>query len=311
MTTKGGQSARIIGQVEASGPHTIVVDGGRHGWAHLAITRSGAYDRGAYQRANRLVGNPPQAAALEILLGGMRLRFDSAATVAVTGVQTPLRLELPGTSRAVDCESTVTLPSGCILEIPRFIRGLRGYLALRGGWAADATLGSLSTDTLSGLGPDPVRPGDEIPVYDNVAPFPQHDANVVAFRTRAHNGGPVPLRLLPGPRSSRYLQLHDWVLQHSWQVSSASDRIGMRLEPATPSTSVSPPVQQASESAVPSEPLVRGAVQVPPDGLPVIMGPDHPTTGGYPVVGVVTEHDCDALAQLRPGDPVLFVDIRL
>lgn len=311
MSVSDDGAARIIGRVESAGPKTLVVDGGRHGWAHLAVTRSGAYDRGAYQRANRFVGNAPGAAALEVLLGGVRLRFDFAATVALTGVQTALRVELPDTSRAVDTESTVTLPAGCVLSIPQFHRGLRGYLAIRGGWAVDPTLGSRSADTLSGLGPAQVRSGDPMAVYANTAPFPQHDANVAAFRARAHTEGPLPLRLLPGPRTSRHRELHEWVLGHHWQVSSASDRIGLRLEAAEVHGAMPPPVSATSDPATPSEPLVRGAVQVPPDGRPVIMGPDHPTTGGYPVVGVVTDHDCDALAQLRPGDPVLFVDIRL
>lgn len=311
MTANRKESVRIVGRVEAAGPNTVVVDGGRHGWAHLAVTRSGAYDRGAFHRANRLVGNLPNSAALEVLLGGMRVRFDSAVTVALSGVQANLRIELPGTSRAVDCESTVTLPAGCVLEIPRFHRGLRGYLAIRGGWAAEATLGSRSTDTLSGLGPAPISSGDAIGVVDHTAPFPQHDANVVAFRPRAQTDGPFPLRLLPGPRSGRYLELHEWVLRNHWRVSSASDRIGMRLELSDFDNAIPSLGVQADGTPPPSEPLVRGAVQVSPDGRPVIMGPDHPTTGGYPVIGVVTEHDCDALAQLRPGDPVLFVDIRL
>lgn len=308
MTTEEMPPQREIGRVEMTGPHTLIVDGGRTGWAHLAVTRSGAYDRRAYQRANRLVGNPPGAAALEILLGPARLRFDTAATVALTGVQAALAIDISGTARAVDCESTLTLPAGCALDIPRFHQGLRGYLAIRGGWAATPTLGSRSSDTLSGMGPSPVRPGDPVTVYTSAARFPQHDANVVAFRARAHNDGPLPLRLLPGPRTSRHLHLHEWLLRHPWLISSDSDRIGVRLAPSRADI----PVPTASApTPVPSEPLVRGAVQVPPDGHPVVMGPDHPTTGGYPVVGVLTAHDSDALAQLRPGEAVQFVDIRL
>ena len=310
MTPPDPTGVREIGKVEIAGPHTLIVDAGRVGWAHLAITKSGAADRRAYQRANRLVGNPPDAAALEIFLGPLRLRLTAASTVALTGVQTAMRVELPAGSRAVDCESTVTLPAGCVVEIPPFQQGLRGYLAIRGGWACAATLGSRSTDTLSGLGPAPVRSGDPVLIYDAADRFPQHDANVVAFRARAHNDGPFPLRLLPGPRTGRYSELHKWVLSRDWSVSSASDRVGVRLEP-NQSTDFAPAPAPENTAATPSEPLVRGAVQVPPDGCPVIMGPDHPTTGGYPVVGVVTEHDCDALSQLRPGEPVLFVDIRL
>lgn len=301
-------SVREIGQVEMAGPHTLIVDEGRVGWAHLAVTRSGAYDRGAYQRANRLVGNPPTEAALEILLGPTRLRFQAAATVALTGVQSAVTIQLPGATRAVDCESTLTLPAGSILDVPQFHLGLRGYLAIRGGWATTATLGSRSTDTLSGLGPAPVKAGDPVAIYANASRFPQHDANVVAFRARAQTDGPLPLRLLPGPRTSRYFDLHEWVLRDHWLVSTASNRIGVRLEPSQPDL---PTPTAIDSNATPSEPLVRGAVQVPPDCRPVIMGPDHPTTGGYPVVGVVTEHDSDALAQLRPGEAVRFVDIRL
>lgn len=306
MSVNGGDSARHIGVVEQPGPRTIVVDDGRSGWAHVAVTRAGAYDRGAYRRANRLAGNRPAAAALEILLGPMRIAFTAAATLALTGVQASIDVIIGGVRRAVDCETTLTVPANSILDIATFDHGLRGYLAIRGGWGAQRVLGSRSADTLSGLGPPQLHTGDLVSLAEENEEFPQHDSNSSPFRLRAA-ADELPLRLLPAPRAATAPLAH-WLMNRRWLVSADSDRVGMRLQPMNAERA--PDGWAGGQPAdSPSEPLVRGAVQVTPAGVPVIMGPDHPTTGGYPIAGVVTEHDSDALAQLRPGAIVRFVAV--
>src|SRR6266508_1940817 len=173
--------------------------------------------------------------------------------------------------------------------------GLRSYLAIAGGIAVEPVLGSRATDTLSGLGPPVLRNGDALPLGPpGGAPAP------VWFRPRpAVAAGPVRLRVRLGPR-------HDWFTRSAlttfttatYAVSPLSDRIGARL--------TGPPLARTSTGELPSEGIVLGAVQVPPDGQPLVLLANHPTTGGYPVIAVVDEADLPLLAQARPGTTVTF-----
>jgi len=284
-------------------PQALLVDAGRSGWAHLAITRAGAYDADAYSRANRLVGNHEGAAAVEFVLGPLVLRTLEPCLVAVAGVDAAVAVHLPGrAARSFGTEESIHLAPGAEVMIEAARRGLRGYVAVRGGIEVDPVLGSRSRDTLAGLGPPPLRPGDALVIGDRSGALP-----VVAHLPRpgppeaSHTGHSLPL--LPAPRSRAARLLPDTELgERSWTVSPHSDRVGMRL--------LGEPLPVRPDPGAPSEPLVRGAVQVPPDGCPVIMGPDHPTTGGYPVIGVVARPAWGLLAQLRPGDQVRLVPQR-
>ena len=272
------------------GPSAILVDEGRPGWAHVGVTGSGAFDRPAYRLANRLVGNRPGAAAVEFILGPVSLVFDRRATIAVTGIEAAITLQRANGSRTPGAtHTTISVPADGIVRIAAARSGLRGYLAVRGGWDTPPLLGSRSRDTLAGLGPEPLQAGHNVPIGSDVGPFPATDhAPALAPPPR------LVLRLLTAPRAAA-LQLRRNELEHlEWAVSPASDRVGIRLS--------GPPLPVTTQAA--SEPLVRGAVQIPPDGQPVIMGPDHPTTGGYPVIGVVAESDTDLMAQARPGTRV-------
>jgi biotin-dependent carboxylase-like uncharacterized protein len=173
-------------------------------------------------------------------------------------------------------------------------RGLRAYLAVRGGVAVPPVLGSRSTDALSGLGPAPLAAGDRLPVGDLAADEPLVDVAPVASLPDR----PV-LRVLPGPRRD-WLADTAWAALRdaAWTVSADSDRVGLRL--------TGPRLARARDDELPSEGLVPGAVQVPPDGAPVLFLADHPVTGGYPVLAVVVTADLPVAAQLRPGDVVRF-----
>lgn len=269
-------------EILASGPAAYVQDGGRFGYAALGVPRSGAFDRAAWRAANRVVGNPPGAAVLEVTLGGLSIRATAACTVAVTGAPCP----------GAACGTAITLAAGDRLRLGRPSTGARSYVAVRGGIDVPPVLGSRSTDTLGGLGPAPVRPGDRIPVGPQpVTPVSGADA--------VPGGRLDRLRLLPGPRA-------DWLEPDSvarlttteWRVRADSDRIGVRLD--------GPALRRRRQDELPSEPTLPGAVQLPADGRPIVFGPDAPVTGGYPVVAVVADADLDALAQLRPGDTVWF-----
>lgn len=272
--------------VEEVGAQVTVQDLGRPGLAHLGVPRSGALDEPAHRLANRLVGNTEDAATLECLDGRLSFTAGASASVAVTGARVPVAID----GRARDWGAGVPVPAGARVEVGAATSGLRAYVAVSGGIEVDEVLGSRSTDLLSGLGPDPVTAGDELAL------------GVVS-------GRPVPvdtpreprrrgvLRVLLGPR-------HDWfdpgALEAldgaTYAVGSSSNRIGLRLEGDA--------VRWSSTDELPSEGMVLGAVQVPPNGQPVVFLRDHPTTGGYPVVGVVVADDLATCAQLRPGEQV-------
>ena len=274
----------------SSGPLATVQDQGRHGWASIGVTASGAADRSAADLANRLVGNDPAAAVVEATAGGLRVRAERTVLVAVTGAPAGVRVD----GRPAPFDAPLTLGAGRVLELGVPPVGLRTYLAVRGGVDVPPVLGSRSTDTLSGLGPAPLRPGDRLPVGDLAAGEPFVDVAAV----RRPSSRPV-LSVLPGPRQD-WLESASWtaLTTQAWTVTADSNRVGLRLS--------GPSLTRARNDELPSEGLVPGAVQVPPDGAPVLFLADHPVTGGYPVLAVVTSADLPAAAQLRPGDEVRF-----
>ncbi|WP_424446518.1 carboxyltransferase domain-containing protein [Microbacterium sp. CH-015] len=290
----GTPAGRI--RVLTPGPLATVQDQGRPGALAAGVAVSGAADRAALRIANRLVGTDERAAGVEITLGGFRAVWDAAASgpdtdlwFAVTGAWGAIRLG----GRAVDPYVAHPWPSGAELEIDGFDHGARAYLAVRGGIAASAVLGSRATDTLAGLGPAPLAAGATLaPAGDVTGPVPPADL---------HPWGPPPgeveVALAPGPRA-------DWFASSSplfdavWTVSPQADRVGIRLD--------GPALPRVRDDELPSEGMLPGAIQVPPDARPVILGPDGPVTGGYPVIAVVTDAARDLLAQARPGTRIRF-----
>ncbi len=272
-------------EVHALGASVLVQDLGRPGWAHLGVPRSGSLDRPAAALANRLVGNDPSAACLEVLLGGLVVTADAGVWVAVTGAPCPVEVD----GRAESFGGAVRLPAGGRLSLGRPRTGLRSYLAVGGGIAVPPVLGSRSTDTLGRVGPAPVTAGDVLPVGEaGTAPAPLDTPRPPV---------PGPLRVTAGPRADRVAgDVLDLLQRTTYTVSPDSDRIGLRL--------VGEPLPLASYAELPSEGVVLGSVQVPPDGRPLVFLADHPTTGGYPVVAVVEEEDLWRCAQLRPGERV-------
>jgi biotin-dependent carboxylase-like uncharacterized protein len=276
----------------ATGPQALVQDLGRPGHGHLGVPPSGALDVPALRLANRLVGNPESSAGLEVLFGGLRLRADCSCTVAVTGPATPVSVN----GRGRDSHAPVHLANGDVLELGTPSTGLRSYVGLDGGIAVAVELGSRSTDVLSGIGPAPLSVGDVLPLgvpvgvpagVDELGPRPAPDEITVA--------------VLLGPRDDWFDGAAAQLAVGRWQVSPESNRIGLRL--------TGPALRRAAafdQDELPSEPVVTGAVQVPAGGRPVVFLADHPTTGGYPVIGVVPAEALPALAQARPGTTVLF-----
>jgi KipI family sensor histidine kinase inhibitor len=273
----------------------LIQDSGRPGLARLGVGPSGAADQAAYRLGARLLGQGPECAALEILLGGLVVRAHGSVTAALTGA--PLAAEVDGQPRGH--AAPFLLRDGQALRLGRPTRGLRTYLSIRGGVAVQPVLGSRSRDTLSGIGPDPVVPGTFVPVG-----WPQGQPTVDVAPVAPLTQDPMELRGWWGPRQDRLLDAS--LLQSTpWRVSRDSDRVGIRLEAAEPNATG--PLELATGSELPPEGLVRGAIQVPPGGRPVVFLSDHPVTGGYPVVAVLNESSVDLAAQAAPGQLVHLV----
>lgn len=273
--------------VLATGPLTLIQDCGRIGRMAVGVGRAGAADRAAYELGARLVANPPGLPALEVTFGGLAVRARGSVLVCVTGA--PAQATVDG--RQMGHAAPFHLPHGSELRLGTPMSGLRSYVSFRGGLVVDPTLGSCSTDTMSGLGPGPLAPGDIL----TVGASPRDQPNVDVAPVPLLSNDPLRVRVTPGPR-------HDWFAEPArlaaeiWSVSDRSDRRGVRL--------IGAPLQRHDDFVdreLPSEGMVRGAIQVPPDGRPVVFLNDHPVTGGYPVIGVVRTADIDRVAQLTPG----------
>ncbi|MHA7198708.1 5-oxoprolinase subunit B/C family protein [Arthrobacter alkaliphilus] len=292
--------------VRKPGLQATIQDLGRPGYAALGVSSAGAMDLGALRRANRLVGNPEDAAGIELLFGGLELVALSDQVISVTGAAVPLAVTRPDDEQAGDerpdamrqpaCDAPFALLAGEQLTVGTPTAGLRSYIGVRGGLGGPEALGSRSRDTMSGIGPEPLQAGTVLTVgtpkpgsvvgNPEISPLPDQTQATV-------------LRVVPGPRQDWFSAetLQDFLTQE-WTVTSQSNRIGLRLKGNA--------LTRSRDGELASEGTVRGAVQVPPEGQPVLFLSDHPVTGGYPVIAVVVHADLDKAAQLPPGTHVRF-----
>lgn len=270
-------------RIIAPGLHTMVVDQGRPGSRHLGVPLGGAADRFSLAIANALVGNPPDAAALEITLVGPTVEAQGEIACVLFGAA----FSLSSDRQELTTGKTFTLQTGERLHIAGTPTGARGYLCIRGGIQAPLVLGSRS-------GFAPLPPGAELP-----CPL---SANTVRFlhHSFAWNQEPKILRILPGIQA-------DWFdlgffLGQKFEVTPVSNRMGLRL--------LGPPLR-ISDRQLMSEPVGPGSVQVTRDGQCIVLGVDGQTIGGYPKIAQVIGADVDKLSQLRPGDSIRFVQVTL
>ncbi|MDH2050262.1 5-oxoprolinase/urea amidolyase family protein [Achromobacter marplatensis] len=287
-------------EVVAPGLQALFQDLGRPGQARQGVAASGAMDRSALRAANRLVGNSPGQACIEIVYGGFQVRAHGACVVAVTGARGELTLrDAKGASWTVPGHEALALNDGDTLTLGQPAAGIRYYLAARGGFAVEPVLGSRSTDTLARVGPDALAAGDHIGILPAgqgaivgppelpAADLPVQDVEVV-------------LDVVLGPRT-------DWcdadavalLASQSWTVTPQSNRVGIRLNGDQP-------LQRANHAELPSEGTRKGSIQVPASGQPVLFLADHPLTGGYPVIGSVAPWHLDRAAQIPIGARVRF-----
>jgi biotin-dependent carboxylase-like uncharacterized protein len=276
-------------RVVAPGPLTTVQDLGRPGYGHVGVPPSGALDPGALRLANRLVGNPETAAGLETTFGGLAVVLDAPSCLALTGAPAPLTVN----GRPAPLYAPFHAPAGALVTLATPSSGVRSYLAVAGGIAIAPVLGSRCADVLSGLGPPPLSTEDTLPIGEPTG-LPSTVDSAPAWPP-----GDGTLRLYPGPRDDWFTgEALDLLTSQPYRVTTHSNRIGVRL--------AGPALTRRHNAELPSEGLVTGAVQVPADGQPLVFLADRPTTGGYPVIGVVDPRDLRIAAQARPGAQLTF-----
>ena len=275
------------------GLQATVQDLGRPGFGFLGVPEAGAADAESLRLANRLVGNPESAAAIEILMGEFEAEFACNSVFAVAGAHCPLLLD----NRPVAANSWAFAQAGQRLRIGRPTQGLRAYFAVGGGFDVHPVLGSRSTDTLSGIGPSPLRRGTVLAIGPR-PPGPTGVPHTVVARTVSSASAlEVVARL--GPRHDLFPD--DAIASLTagpWHISQETDRIAARL--------LGPALLAAGDAQLPTEGLAVGSVQVPPSGQPIVHLANHPPTGGYPVIAVVDRAEVSRIAQSPPGTRIIF-----
>ncbi|GAA2242183.1 carboxyltransferase domain-containing protein [Promicromonospora sukumoe] len=314
-------------EVVSGGAQALVQDLGRGGAEGAGVSASGALDRPSLRAANRAVGNPTDAAVIESV-GGLRLRARGPQVLAVTGAAGDLVVrpggdgpgarrdgtDGPGARRPGNGAHGVRRPrpgepfaldDGDELRLAAPARGVRAYVAVRGGIDVPPVLGSRATDVLAGLGPDPLGSGDVLPVG---APDRGLPAAAPPPPAPAPAPGPTPdelpapgetteLTIVLGPRDDWFdTATIDLLTGQDWLVTPRSNRIGLRLDGEALTR-----LPERRDTELPSEGCVTGAIQVPPDGLPVLFLADHPLTGGYPVIAAVAADQVPLAGQLPAG----------
>lgn len=299
VTARPSASGNTVAVI-ASGLQMLVQDTGRPGHAALGVSTSGAADRTAIREANQAVGNASGTPVMECI-GAVELEYRGDPTVGVvTGAVGPLDLiATNGAQHNVAVGIPFALEPGDRLSLGYPQRGLRYTVALRGGFEVDGALRSSATDTLAGLGPSPLRTGDLVVVGDPSS-APCAVEAIGAGRDLPAPGDTVELAITLGPRQDWFTPDALETLEGQvWEVTTRSDRVGLRLHGEVA-------LERQVTGELPSEGAVTGAIQVPPDGQPVLFLPDHPLTGGYPIVGAVTRDHLDLAAQLPPGARIRF-----
>ena len=273
-------------RVLSPGLQTTVQDLGRFGFAQFGVSASGAADAVALRAGNLLVGNAENAAAVEMTLVGATFEFESDVTIALTGSDFGAGLPM---------WMAVGMKAGATLQCGPSRSGARCYLAVRGGIAAPKVMGSASVHVMTGVGGRPLRKGDLLPIGDAALRRPRTSAATRVPEAARDN----LLRTTSGPQA-------DWfgreLYAAAYTVAEESNRMGLRLRgPAIPS--------HAGHMLTEGVPL--GAIQLPPDGQPIILFVEHQTTGGYPKPANVISADFWRLGQLRPRDQVRFEEVTM
>jgi biotin-dependent carboxylase-like uncharacterized protein len=283
-------------RVLAPGLHTTVQDLGRFGWQAQGVPVSGALDAESLRLGNALVGNPPGAAALEILLAGPTIEV-AADTVRVALAGAGARLSQAPAWRSL------TLRRGEVLQVSLGRESACAYLAIEGGIAVPNVLGSASTYTRAGLGGlagRALRAGDLVPISLPRAP----ERDELRLPSPPPDAPDRPVRVILGPQREFFTdEAVAALLAAEFRVSNSADRMGLRLD--------GPALRHRHGWDIVSDAIATGAMQVPGSGQPIVLLADHQTTGGYPKIATVISADLARIGRLRPGDAVRFAVVAI
>lgn len=293
-------ASTAIFTVTFAGPHTSFQDAGRFGSMRFGVPASGPMDRLAHAAANLAIGNPSDATAIEMARGGLVMTCDAGAvTVAVTGGDMVVDHADERTNEKTVGWSALSLRPGQRLTIKPGTWGGWAYLAVAGGFDASRWLGSAATHSMSGFGGGAVRTGQQIVVDDATVRSDREGEIPMPSWTRPTGD----VRVVMGPQDHHFTESALAAFGSSaFRLTDASDRMGVRLD--------GPPLALRDVLSIPSEPIVRGSIQVAGDGVPTILLADHQTTGGYPKIATVIGADVDRVAQMRSGDEIRFLSVR-
>lgn len=287
-------------EVVSVGGQLLYQDHGRPGLLDMGVAASGAADPLSMHTANYNVGNPDKRAVLEIAGGGVELKSHMTGVLAISGAKGEVTVtQEDGLYFYPEHGHAFAVDPGDTISIGWFEQGMRAYVAIRGGIAAKRILGSLATDTLANVGPAPLTVGDKI--YADNPSLAGAVADAPRTGTLIEPDTVVKLRITLGPRTDWFTdEAIATLTEQIWTVSNQSDRVGIRLEGEKS-------LERCVTRELPSEGAVTGAIQVPSNGQPVIFLPDHPLTGGYPVIGALIREDLDVSGQLTPGTRIQFL----
>ena len=286
--------ADAVLDIRFAGPHVTVQDGGRSGHMRYGVPHSGPMDRASHAIANAVLGNPPGAPAIEISIGGLNLRCTgSPVTIALAGGGFIARAgETFGTW------TVLTLHPGEELVIRPGHWGSWTYLAFAGSLDVPSWLGSAATHSSSGFGGGKIASGSTITIRDAIATHAPARPIPCPVWARTRHVAHVVL----GPQDQYFTpQAQHDLCAAPFYLSNAYDRMGLRLN--------GPALHLTDALSIPSEPILRGSVQVTGEGVATLLMADHQTTGGYPKIATVISADLDGLAQLRPREALRFVPV--
>ena len=288
-------------RVVKPGLRTTVEDGGRRFAGAWGVPRGGAFDARALAAANLLVGNAPDVAGLEMTLRAPELEALGELHVAYTGADFGIAVEEDGSRRALPPGRAARLPRGARLTGSYAARGARGWLAVAGGVDVPPVLGSRATEAASrfgGFGGRALAAGDVVRIgAPGAAPLAARYRDPVSLDPE-----PLTLRVLPGPQLRAMPPGFRGAFEGAtFAVARDSDRTGVRLAPAA-----GPPLPPGWPREIEPEGAPPGAVQLPADGAPIVLGVDGPTTGGYAKPAIVIRADLGLVARLAPSMRVVF-----
>jgi KipI family sensor histidine kinase inhibitor len=282
----------------------VFQDLGRFGQTGQGVSASGALDRTAFNAASRIVGNPANTPCLELTLGGFSFESTARAVIGVAGAACTITVKSAQYTFEAHPYAPISIEPGDTVTFGHPERGMRCYLAVRGGFKVDPVLGSASTDTLAAVGPQAVTTDSILSLKDEKTSLASVSIDEIPAFDLPQAGDIVTLDVVLGPRTDWFTQEGlDTLTGQLWQVTPQSSRVGIRL-------SGDVPVERKGNAELPSEGTVTGAIQIPHSGQPVLFLADHPLTGGYPVIGAVADYHLDLAGQIPVTAKIRFRPIR-